>query len=701
MKKLALACAISSLTGTVLAQTPVLEEMIVTGSRTPERLDEVAASVSIVDMEAIRQDLGINAELQNILAFRVPGMAPSTNSSSNFGQTLRGRTALVMIDGVPQSTPLRNGALDMRSIDAGVLQRVEVVKGATSVYGNGAAGGIINYITRDAGEQAWRGELQQNLRFSAVDPDDSFGHRFSATGDGTVGQLSYVVNATLDDHGVQRDADGDIIGSSLYGLSDVRSRNLFGKLGYALGDDRRISLTYSWYDSEQSSDLVDVVSSINNGTKTYAIKAAPGAMIPGEPQGVDGNSNLTVQYRDDTLTQNTSLTLDAYTQDINNVFFYSTAFADPEAGFQGGNSVIVSDKQGLRVNFESVFDWQGVDTSFIYGLDLLEDVTSQPLADGRSWVPDMDMQNRAVYVQGKWVAGDLVLKSGMRRESVDVEVPDYRTLRMCNASGTCVGGSPVRGGTLSYTDTTWNAGIRYNLSAAFSPFVSYSQGFDVSDLGLLLRGASVPNLTQVQTEASLIDHYEVGASGQIGRWNYEVAAYQSDSELGTATVENPPGSGLYTPVRAPQEIYGYEAAVGFAASEAVNLGLTWTYVEGKDPDADVYLDARKIAPPKFTAWADWQISQQFRLGMQYLQVMDRDRFDAVNGRYIGAEAPVESYQILNLSAGWEVSNWQASLGVENLFNEDYFPARAQAFTYAGYNTKGLGRTVNFGVRYQF
>lgn len=701
MKKLTLACAISSLTGTVLAQTPVLEEMLVTGSRTPERLDEVTASVSIVDIDALRQDLGVNAELQNILAFRVPGMAPSTNSSSNFGQTLRGRTTLVMIDGVPQSTPLRNGALDMRSIDAAALQRVEVVKGATSVYGNGAAGGIINYITRDAGEEALRGELQQNLRFSAVKSDDSIGHRVSGTVDGTLERLSYVVNATLDEHGVQRDADGDIIGLSLYGLSDVRSRNLFGKVAYALGEDRRVSLMYTWYDSEQSSDLVDVVSSVNDGTKTYAVKAASGAVIPGEPQGVDDNSNIVLQYRDDTLTSNTSLTVDAYTQDINNVFFYSTSFADPTAGFQGGNSVIVSDKQGMRVNLESAFDWNGVDTSFIYGLDLLEDVTSQPLADGRSWVPDMDMQNRAAYVQGKWVAGEWVFKGGVRRESVDIDVPNYVTLRMCNARGTCVGGNPVLGGTLSYTDTTWNAGIRYNANAAFSPFISYSQGFDVSDLGLLLRAASVPNLTQVQTEASLIDHYEVGASGQLGRWNYEVAIYQSESELGTATVENPPGSGLYTPVRAPQDIYGYEVALGFAPSEAVDLGLTWTYVEGKDPGTDIYLDARKIAPPKLTAWADWQVSERWRIGVQYLQVMDRDRFDAVNGRYSGAEGPVESYQILNMSAGWQAGNWQASLGVENLLNEDYFPARAQAFTYAGYNTMGLGRTFNLGLNYRF
>lgn len=71
----------------------------------------------------------------------------SSGSSSNWGQTLRGRQVLILVDGVSQSTPLRNGSVDMRTIDPNVIERIEVIKGANSIYGNGAAGGIINYIT--------------------------------------------------------------------------------------------------------------------------------------------------------------------------------------------------------------------------------------------------------------------------------------------------------------------------------------------------------------------------------------------------------------------------------------------------------------------------------------------------------------------------------------------------------------------------
>ncbi|WP_042723354.1 type I restriction endonuclease, partial [Flavobacterium sp. B17] len=42
---------------------------------------------------------------------------------------LRGRQVLVLIDGIPQSTPLRNGARDIRSIDPSVIERIEVING--------------------------------------------------------------------------------------------------------------------------------------------------------------------------------------------------------------------------------------------------------------------------------------------------------------------------------------------------------------------------------------------------------------------------------------------------------------------------------------------------------------------------------------------------------------------------------------------
>lgn len=118
-----------------------LKEITVTASRRPEVVDRTAASVQIVNANDLRLHATVSPNLSNILGLTVPSLGYSSNSTSNTGQTLRGRTPLILIDGIPQSTPLRNGARDMRTIDPSVIERVEVIKGATATYGNGADGG--------------------------------------------------------------------------------------------------------------------------------------------------------------------------------------------------------------------------------------------------------------------------------------------------------------------------------------------------------------------------------------------------------------------------------------------------------------------------------------------------------------------------------------------------------------------------------
>ena len=81
----------------------------------------------------------------------------------------------------------------------------------------------------------------------------------------------------------------------------------------------------------------------------------------------------------------------------------------------------------------------------------------------------------------------------------------------------------------------------------------------------------------------------------------------------------------------------------------------------------------------------------------------RKRFEPnADGDYVGDQGPISSYNLFNLSGRYNFSkNWQAFMGVENLFNNDYYPARAQSYTYGGYNIKGLGTTVTLGATYRF
>nr|WP_252738853.1 TonB-dependent receptor [Colwellia sp. D2M02] len=683
-----------------------IERIIVTGSRIAESIDEVPASITIITQKQIAEQLKVSSEIQSLLANLVPGMAPSTGTSSNSGQTLRGRAPLIMIDGVPQSTPLRNGSLGVRSLDASVIERIEVIKGATSVYGNGAAGGVINYITKKANsDKKLSGHASVSSRFSAVELDDSVGTRFEGGINGEVNNFTYVLNASYEENGLQRDADGDILGLK-YGLSDAVMQNYFTKLGYHFDDEKSLQFTYNFYQSKQDVDLIDKVGKLSLGEKTQAVPLAPGQTVQGDPQG-PSNHNVMVKYVDEALFEQTQLVIDLYSQEIENIFFYSSNLANQSEGYDGGQSLINSEKQGLRVTLNTQADFtfdsgNTLDTTFIYGIDALNDVTSQPMVDGRIWVPEMDMSNLAGFFQTKLIYNDdLVLKMGIRHENIDLTVDNYSTLKLCKKPTQCSVPVDVTGDTLNYKATTYNIGLKYNAIEKFSPFISYSQGADISDTGRLLRTATVTDISLIHTEASIIDSYEVGFTSDFEELHLEFSAYRSTSELGT-TNKFDTVTGIYVPVRAPQEIWGYEALVNYTISDNLALNATYSWIEGKNTAADVYLGAKQINPPKATINLNWQPIDNASLAINYLYVGDRKRFDPIDGEYVGDQGPIDSYQIVNLSGNYDFAKqWSAFIGVENLFNQDYYPTKSQGYTYGGYNIKGLGTTVNIGVNYQF
>ncbi|MBP3944160.1 TonB-dependent receptor plug domain-containing protein [Sphingobacteriaceae bacterium WQ 2009] len=100
-----------------LTNKVLIDEVITSATRIPELKSQSAASVTILNQKEIQQLLQINPDLTHILGSAVPGMALSSNTSSNRSQTLRGRNVLILVDGIPQSTPLRSTDRDIRSVD--------------------------------------------------------------------------------------------------------------------------------------------------------------------------------------------------------------------------------------------------------------------------------------------------------------------------------------------------------------------------------------------------------------------------------------------------------------------------------------------------------------------------------------------------------------------------------------------------------
>jgi len=281
-----------------------------------------------------------------------------------------------------------------------------------------------------------------------------------------------------------------------------------------------------------------------------------------------------------------------------------------------------------------------------------------------------------------------------------IDVDNYNTLKLCRSADQCSVPLAVKGGNIDFSATTYNVGIRYNANQAFSPYISYSEGANIPDLGSLLRSAKVNDISLIQTEAAVIDNIELGFVSEFDQFRVEVTSYKSNSDLGSKSVLDPK-SGIYITQRAPQEIWGYEGVVNYRVSDQLDLSATYSYVEGKHTESDIYLGGRQISAPKGTFVANWMPTEQARVSLSYLYVGDRKRFERnEEGNYSGDEGAISGYNIFNLSTDYDFGDWSVFAGVQNLFNEDYFPARSQALTYKAFNVKGLGTTVNLGVRFQ-
>ncbi|MFH6943298.1 TonB-dependent receptor [Flavobacterium sp. FlaQc-50] len=710
MKKITTFCLLNLIVSIGFAQektkdslaTNNLDDIIVTASRKKESIKEVVSSITIVGEKKIQSQTIINSNISNILQYTVPSLATAGNQTSNYGQTLRGRPFLVMIDGVPQSTPLRNGGRDLQVIDPFSVERVEVIKGATSIYGNGADGGIINYITKkNHKERPFSGSVQLGLISQPKTFAESFGYRGSASFTGKIERFDYVVGFTKERTGVIKDANS-VNTSPFYSLSNLDTYNGLLKIGYQLTDKQRFEFSYIGYASRSFLDQ-DVKIGKWGEIPTIGVESERRL---GTPEGTPRNHNFRLSYTNSEIWNNTALNVNIYSQDFRTVYGY-----DRDQFLNGGQSNVASKKLGLRMNFDSrLFSNDTYKADLIYGVDILQDETVQKLEDGRFWTPQMKMQNTAPFVLIKFDAWEkFTLKAGARYENIKVKADDFYTLPVLNAKNNTYNNSIfVQGGDLEYNAFVSNIGLRYNIMPEVNVFTSYSQSFSINEVGRILRTSTESVISKLPTDPIIVNNYEMGVAGTIKKWiNYELTSFWSTSKLGATSVQLPNGS--FAMQRAPENIWGYEAVLNLKPLEVLSFGGAFAWLEGKvDNDNngtyEKYINGSRIMAPKLTTYIQVRPTKKLDVELSSLHNFERNRFDPnpTTNLYSVNEGPVKKYTVFNLSSSYLIGKaLKLGLGVENLFNKDYSPNMAwwQARDKDFVNAPGRRATVQ--VQYNF
>ncbi len=140
-----------------------LDAMVVTGSRTEQRLADVTVATELIQREDIERSGA--ADLADLLE-KQPGVVIN---HSLFGsgiqlQGLGSEYVLVLVNG-ERALGRKGGVIDLSRYAADNIERIEVVKGNQSaLYGADAIGGVINIITRGS-----RRPLEMDLRGNFAD----------------------------------------------------------------------------------------------------------------------------------------------------------------------------------------------------------------------------------------------------------------------------------------------------------------------------------------------------------------------------------------------------------------------------------------------------------------------------------------------------------------------------------------------------
>ncbi len=698
-KVLAGGVSLLALMGAAAAQEEDREEIVVTATRTTLPESALPNTIQIIDDAAISLQSQLTGSAVDVVSTLVPSFAPTREKLSGAGESLRGRSPLFLIDGVPQSNPLRDGSRDGYTIDPFFIERVEVIFGSNAIQGVGATGGVVNYVTAPAPEEGagWTGKVMAQISAANEFQHDGTGYRAGGLAGRDFGAFDLTLGASLQKRGAYFSGDGRRIGvdGAQGEVQDSFSFSFFGKAGFDLGPTQRLELMAQRFELEGDGDYVQVAGSRADNL--------PSTSIPGDPEGVIPTNEvktISLTYTDSDLFGGL-LTAQLYYQDFESVFGGGTfaTFQDPNidpSGMLFDQSSNNSEKKGARFSYErEVAAIPGF--RFTAGFDALQDETYQELiVTGRNWVPETKFTSLAPFLQlnQSLFDGRVHLSGGLRHEFATFEVDDYETLYV-------YGPQQVAGGKPEFGETLFNVGGTVDIVSGLTAYASYAQGFTMADIGRILRSVNIPDQdidTFLDVEPVVSDNTEVGLEWRGGPLSASAAYFWSSSDRGALLVLR---GDVYEVERTPTEIDGLELSAAWETPlEGLKLSGAYAMLNGRtDTDGDEVidsdLDGANISPDRINLAADYEAGPwAFRVQGQFY--LDRE-FD------IASPAPFDGYALVDAFLRYNAPFGAITLSASNLLDEQYVTYNSQTVQPTS-DTRffaGRGRVITLGYEKRF
>ncbi|QOD11812.1 TonB-dependent receptor [Psychrobacter sp. 28M-43] len=728
-----------------------------TGTALAQKISEMPAVTQVITENEIQMQATGDRTTGDILAQLIPSLGASSGSTSNYGTTMHGRPVQFLLNGVPLSSS-RSLSRELNSIDPAQLERVEVLSGATSIYGAGAAGGLINLVTKSLVGYGPIRQTRVGVSSSRGFESDSLGYHVGQTlgygGERVYGRL----DVDYDNKGGKFDSKGNRISPDVNQTDqqDTESLSVNGSLGVELTDSQRLDLAVTYYKDEQDTDYGPDYGdglAVLFGAKP-SLKAIDGANVENEPYTTKTSMNL--NYNNDDIA-GSSLSVTGYYRDEKGRFYPSAKSAATQAAevwqANGLNdektvnkltsaAVFVTQSEadievmGLRAAMQTETEIVGKKTLFSYGADFEREnseqtyygqdlntflasngLTAQTNGLTYNGGPDTTIDkwgafvNADVDITDKWHTSAGVRYQKLKSET-DTFTPIYEQLLEEYFNSPAISGTSaaygidyqagdVEKGSTDHDKTLFNLGTSYQITPNDQIFANFSQGFTTADIQRALRDVRagfVVNSDNVQPIA--INNYEFGWQGKHGDTAARLSGFYNESDKVVRFTDS------YTVevVDTDERVYGVEGSLSHDISDQWQVGGSVAYTRGQyDKDGDwLELDAVRLTPLKGTAFAQYNFDEGSNIRLQALAIGGDDKaFKDQQKDPDSSALPVTGYMTLDILGQVNMPVGRVDYGVYNLLNKDYLTVYHQT-TFGDLNrlpasgtTYGLSYTVDY------
>jgi iron complex outermembrane receptor protein len=640
---------------------PVLNPVVVTGSRIEAESFDLPFSIDVVDMGKVQAgNLGVNAS--EALA-GVPGLV--VQNRQNYAQDLqisiRGfgsraafgvRGVKLIADGIPASTPDGQGQAATFNLDT--AERIEVMRGPFStIYGN-HAGGVIQLFSRDP-----------------KDPPSVRG--------GVIGGAWGTTKIDLGAEG-ERDGSGYVLDASRFDTDGYRDHSsatrdqLFGKLRLRPDEDSTFTLVANTLRQDDTQDPL--------GLTWDSYRRDPRAV---ESVAETFDTRKSIDHRQAGATYERRfgagrLQLSAYAGERSVVQYlaiptvfqngprHSGGVVDFDRSFHGGGArwihTLAAGPGELTltggVDYDRSEDARKGFQNFV-GTTL--GVKGALKRDETDTVTSLDP-----YAQASWNVGRWTLQAGVRHSDVKFEVDDEFI----------AAGNPDDSGDVSYRKTTPALGLVFQASPLLNLYASAARGFETPTLTeLSYSGTGGADGFNFDLKPATSRQYELGAKAFVGdgtRLNAAIFQIRTEDEL---VVESNTGGRAVFRNAASTLRRGLELALDteFSRQWRGRLSVTRlraTYDESFVSGSGTIEDGKRL-PGIPALWAYGELEWQPREGLAAaIEALHRGKVYVEDSN---DERTAPAHTLVNLrftaeqrSGGWTLGQF---LRLDNLFDREH------------------------------